>query len=138
VRAIKVLAVGVVAGLLFVWMVASKESSPATYARIDSTPTATPTPTSVDPKFQLVQRQVFAKTLENAMLDRGINCDVYLSGKNSTTLTLKYVLATKVFIRQFETSDGEGENLAKMRQFGFRRFIITDGDENTWTWKLSK
>lgn len=79
-------------------------------------------------------RRAYAKTYEESLLDKGINATVTTSGTDATTLQMKWILVGKVLAHQYT----KGSILGEMRNMGFRRFVITDGYDEAWSWDLSK
>jgi hypothetical protein len=79
------------------------------------------------------ERRMFARNLEYRLLDRGMNVTVTTQGSNATTLRLEYILVSKVLVHQLEK---DGSLLEEIRQQGFRRFVLTDGYDETWTWNF--
>ena len=57
---------------------------------------------------------------------------VTVSGPNNTTLRLRYILVNRVWAHKFS----QGDMLSRLRAAGFRKFIITDGYDDTWYWNL--
>jgi hypothetical protein len=76
----------------------------------------------------------FAKTVENQMLDQGWDFEVTTAGVRHTTLKMKWVLASKVIAHQLSEKRDLFETA---RQLGFERMELTDGFEETWTWRLA-
>lgn len=79
-------------------------------------------------------RRKFASAYENELLDKGFNVDVTTEGRNATTLRLKWILVSKVIAHQFD----KGGVVPEMRKLGFKKFILTDGYDETWTWDLTR
>jgi hypothetical protein len=75
----------------------------------------------------------FATTVENEMLDQGWNFDVTTLGTQHTTLQMKWALASKAVAHQLTENT---EMFDTARQLGFKRMELTDGFDQTWTWKL--
>jgi hypothetical protein len=74
-----------------------------------------------------------AKTFENQMLDGGYNMDVTAEGPRHTVLRIKWILADKVLVRALSK---KGEMFSNARDAGFKSVVLTDGYDETWTWKL--
>jgi hypothetical protein len=79
-------------------------------------------------------REMYARAYESRLLDDGLNVDVTTSGTGSTILKLKWILVSKVIAHQV----AKGDLLTELRAMGFKRFVITDGYDETWYWDLSK
>jgi hypothetical protein len=82
----------------------------------------------------LVQlRQEYARTIETQLLDKGLDVTANTYGPKHTTLRLRYVLAGRVFVHQL----GKNEEMFRtLREFGFRKLVVTDGYDFTATWDL--
>lgn len=80
-------------------------------------------------------RRAFAKDFENALLAEGYDVDVDAIGPLHTTLRLKYVLATKVYV--YEISNHWQTQFDQMRGRGFKKFAVDNGDQY-WSWTLSQ
>lgn len=81
-------------------------------------------------------RQDYAKTLENNLLGEGFDVDVNAIGSQHTTLRVKWVLATKV--DAFQLTNGDQSMFNEARAIGFKKFVIWDGYDESWTWTLNK
>jgi hypothetical protein len=88
-----------------------------------------------DAPIQRAIRDAVAKTMENAMLDKGLNVDVTAIGKDHTILRIKWILASKALVHQFTH---EPDFFDSCRRAGFRRVEITDGYDESWYWTLSE
>jgi hypothetical protein len=80
-------------------------------------------------------RVVMAKTMENTFLGKGFNVDVNAIGPHHTTLRLKWVLVSKVTAYQIAQDDQE--TLMSLKKAGFKKFTITNGYDESWTWTLN-
>lgn len=79
--------------------------------------------------FEKKQRKKSELELQNAFLDNNLNIKVLVTGKNNTTLKLKYILFNDVWFRKFE-KEGYFEKFANQ---GFKKIILTDGyDYEKW------
>lgn len=78
-------------------------------------------------------RIAMAKTVENAMLADGYNVDVNAIGTNHTTLRIKWIGVSKVMAYQMSQ---QPETFETARKNGFKKLVITDGYDETWTWTL--
>jgi len=81
-------------------------------------------------------RKAYAKTLERNLLDQDMDADVDAIGPGHTTLRLTWVLATKLFVYKFTQSEQTLEEFQDMRALGFKKFVIRDGYDRSWTWNL--
>jgi len=79
-------------------------------------------------------RKLYAKTFENNLLAQGMNVDIDAIGSRYTTLRVKWILATKVDAYQITNSDQE--LFQEMRAAGFKKFVVWDGYDQSWTWSL--
>jgi hypothetical protein len=79
-------------------------------------------------------RKSYAKRLENTLLSENVNADVSAIGKGGSTLQLKWALVSKVMAYQF--SNNAPQMFQDMKSLGFRKFVITDGYDETWMWRL--
>jgi phosphosulfolactate synthase (CoM biosynthesis protein A) len=79
-------------------------------------------------------RVELAKTIENKMLDEGLNVEVSAIGSDQTVLRIKWILVSKVVAHQLAKEAGFFSNA---RELGFKRIEITDGYDETWWWKLN-
>jgi hypothetical protein len=80
-------------------------------------------------------RIAFAKTLEGNLLEDGMDATVTVYGPHHSTLQMKYILINKPTAYQI-THDHQ-DWLNRMGSMGFNKFVITDGYESTWSWKLN-
>jgi len=67
------------------------------------------------------------------MLDAGLDVDVKAIGPKHTTLRVKWVLVSKVVAHQLTK---QSDFFQSARELGFRRIEMTDGYDETWSWKL--
>jgi len=79
------------------------------------------------------QRVTYAQTLEKEYLKQGMDIYITVSGADNTTIRLKYVLMSRPIVYQL-TSDEDAMNA--LRQQGFKKLILTDGYDSTWTYDL--
>jgi hypothetical protein len=89
-----------------------------------------------DAEAKEVIRQAYAKTFENNMLGQGMNVDVNAIGPLHTTLRVRWVLATKVDAYQITTTNQE--LLKELRDLGFKKFVVWNGYDSSWTWTLDQ
>jgi hypothetical protein len=78
-------------------------------------------------------RAQFAREMESRLLDDGLDARVTVSGPNNTTLRLRYILVSRVWAHKFSQ---DGNMIANLRRLGFKKFVITDGYDETWYWNL--
>lgn len=79
-------------------------------------------------------RKAYAKTLEKSLLDQDMDATVEAIGPQHTTLRITWVLATKLFA--YKIAQQEQEGFEDMRELGFKKFIVFDGYDRSWTWGL--
>ena len=82
---------------------------------------------------QRLLRRQFAKEYESHLLDNNMNADVTVGGADATTLTVKWALVSKVLAHKLSQDPALFE---KLRGMGFKKFVITDGYDDTWYWDL--
>ncbi len=82
----------------------------------------------------IVIRDAMAKTTENLLLGEGYSVDVTAAGKEHRTLHLRWALVSKALAYQLST---DNELMSSLKRTGFRTVEITDGYEETYTWKLN-
>ena len=80
-------------------------------------------------------RKSYARDLEEKLLDEHINATVTTFGEGSTGLRMKWILVSRVTAHDFSKN---GDFLERLRNRGFKKFQITDGYDETWTWDLTK
>jgi hypothetical protein len=68
------------------------------------------------------------------MLAEGLNVDVNAVGSRHTTLRMRDVLASKVDAYQF--TNNQQDMFRIMKGLGFKKFVLSDGYEHSWTWNL--
>jgi hypothetical protein len=81
-------------------------------------------------------RRAYAKIFENGMLAKGINVDADAIGPHHTTLRLKYVLASKV--DAYQITNEQQAMLQIFKTLGFKKFVVSDGYQHSWTWNLEQ
>jgi hypothetical protein len=87
-------------------------------------------------ELRAITRKDYAKELENNLLNNArMDTTITTSGKNNTTLKLKYILVSRVFVNEL-TKDGKLQNT--WRSMGFKTIIFTNGYNETWTMNLEK
>jgi hypothetical protein len=85
-------------------------------------------------KAQEKARIAYAKFMENGFLRNNMNVDVFAHGPRHTHLTMRWVLASKALAFQF--TEQEQDTLQSMTREGFKKFTISDGYNESWTWDL--
>ncbi len=90
---------------------------------------------SLRPKVEILRRDVYAKTLERAMLDKGFNTEVKAKGANKQVLEYKYALMSKALVYKLAN---EGRTLESAKNVDFKKLIFTDGFNSSWTYDLTK
>jgi hypothetical protein len=79
------------------------------------------------------RRHDYARELERRMLGQGSDVYVSLTGRNGTTMRMRWILVSRPLAYQIGE---DGTILQRLRELGFRRFEITDGYDQTWYWNL--
>jgi hypothetical protein len=87
---------------------------------------------------QEVTREAYAKSLEKNLLSEDMDVDVDAIGPRHTILRIKWVMASKVLAYKMTESGSMQQNLQDMRAIGFRKFVVWDGYDNSWSWTLDK
>jgi hypothetical protein len=75
------------------------------------------------------KRIQFAKQYEQLMLEKGL--DVYASavGNNNTTFRIKFILTSRPLVYKLIN---DASFTGQLRDLGFKKFIMTDGYNDTW------
>lgn len=87
---------------------------------------------TADRKVNTEAREVMAELLQTHYLDEGINMKIRVSGRDSNTIKLTWVLVDEVFVHHY----GKGEDLQVLRELGFTKVLLSDGYTKTWTFDL--
>jgi hypothetical protein len=87
----------------------------------------------LEAETQQALRVVFAKRLENQLLDEGFDATVAAAGKNRAVLRIRWILVDRVMAHQMSKESGIFQSA---REMGFKRVEITDGYDAAWYWKL--
>jgi hypothetical protein len=139
---IGVSAIALIAWMMLDWSTTGKldrspttKASPELQAMLQSAASASPPATdSVTEAARRVTarlaRQAYAKRIEDAFLDKGMDVRVTCRGSDRTVLRLEYVLAGRVFVHQVDKSD----LVTTAQRLGFTRVEIlnSDGVEGYW------
>ncbi|MDD5154305.1 MAG: hypothetical protein PHR03_06530 [Desulfovibrionales bacterium] len=86
-------------------------------------------------RVEVLKRDVYAQTLERAMLDKGFNTEVRAKGANKQVLEYKYALMSKALAHKLSN---EGRTLESAKNMGFTKVIFTDGFNSSWMYDLTK
>src|SRR5436309_3504976 len=79
-------------------------------------------------------REEYAKTFQKNLYDENMDAEVVTIGPRHTTLRVTWVLATKMSAYKLTKSVPFDD----MRSIGFKKFVLTDGWDHSWTWNLDK
>lgn len=79
-------------------------------------------------------RVAYAKLLENNFLDESMDVTVTTGGSRDRTLSLKYILAGRVFAHQLQENDAFWDNMKKL---GFTRVDLSDGYDYSVSWDVT-
>ena len=79
------------------------------------------------------KRIQFAKQYEQLMLEKGL--DVYASavGNNNTTFKIKFILTSRPLVYKLIN---DASFTGQLKDLGFKKFIMTDGYNDTWNTDL--
>ena len=83
-------------------------------------------------KKEIEARRLYAQLLEKQFIERRMNTDVTTSGRENTTLRIKWVLTNKVTANDLQKSGV----IEQARAAGFKRVEMTDGYDTTFYWDL--
>ena len=78
-------------------------------------------------------RKEFAKQIEAKYLNKGMDVYVTVTGRDYTTLKLKYVLFSRSLVHKIMNSAGF---VTTLKSLGFKRVIFTDGYDDTWSYTI--
>lgn len=84
-------------------------------------------------KALITSREAFANYAEEHFLKSGHDFHVTVNGPNKTTITFKYVLMSRPMVYKI---NNETSFMTRLRSEGFRKLIMTDGYNETWTVNL--
>lgn len=85
-------------------------------------------------KTQEVERVAYAKVMEETILRGGHSVDVVAYGPKHQNLKLKWALVSKAMaFNFFDETPGLWD---QMKSEGFKKFTITDGYDESWSWAL--
>jgi hypothetical protein len=76
------------------------------------------------------------KSLQQSLYDQDMDADVDAIGPHHTTLQVRWVLATKMSAYKVNQNQTFQRYFNDMRQLGFKKFILTNGYDNSWVWTL--
>jgi len=82
-------------------------------------------------KAAIEARRMYARQLEQDLLDKRLDTEVRALGAAATTLQIKYVLFSRVWANEFSKNT---EMMSTIRALGFKKFRITDGYDFAWEW----
>jgi hypothetical protein len=85
-------------------------------------------------KAAIEKRQAFAETTEHVYLSLGRDVHMAARGPEADTLYMKYVLLGRPDAYQFST---DHELMGNLKNLGFRKAILTDGYETTYTIQIA-
>jgi hypothetical protein len=85
-------------------------------------------------KITALERKLFAEELEKVFLAQGMDVELKVSGRENTTLTMRYVFINRPFVYQMMN---DPKVFASKRADGFTKIIFTDGYFKTWTCNLA-
>jgi hypothetical protein len=121
----------------------SDDTSPTPSA--PSAVSTSPAPPSIPPKpptiaQQIAARKDFADSIDQNLLDMGIESKTYTQGPQAKTLVIQDALASRVNARALEKNS---ELFDQMKALGFTKLRYTDGFEDSdihvgFTWDLTK
>jgi hypothetical protein len=84
-------------------------------------------------------RKRHAKTLEEKFLRNGMDARVTIEGEKSSTLRIKYIGFTRpTMFKLQEEGKVIPDIIEQARDRGFRKLIMWDGYDLSWTWDLAK
>jgi len=90
---------------------------------------------ALEPLFTVAARTAFASEYQDVLLRNYNDAYVAATGRAATTLRIRYILMSRPVVYNIVTNDTV---MTKLRALGFTRLVLTDGDENTWTWDMVK
>jgi len=82
----------------------------------------------------LASREQWADDMERGMLRKGFDVHITLSGPDKTVMTMRYPLLSRPTIYQLQESDF----FDTMKKRGFKKAVLTDGYNQSWTFDLTK
>ncbi|NUU44497.1 hypothetical protein [Tardiphaga robiniae] len=84
-------------------------------------------------------RKAFAKTLEEQFLRKSMDARVSTEGDKGTVLRVKYIGFTRPSVFQLQENGSFLPGLIEnAREKGFRKLILHNGYDLSWTWELKK
>jgi hypothetical protein len=85
-------------------------------------------------RIQIGARKEYARRLEVAFLNRGINARVTTQTEKADILRIEWILASRVTVHQLSQ---DTELQLQIRGFRFRRVVLTDGYSENWQWNYT-
>lgn len=85
-------------------------------------------------KLEPLRKEVYAKSLEHAMMKKGFNATISAIGSGKNILSYKYALLNKPAVYQLTN---ETQILASAKKIGFTK-VVFKGAMDTWTYDLKK
>jgi len=75
-------------------------------------------------------RKEYAESLEYDLLNNSrMDTTITTSGKNNTTIKIKYILVSRVFVNELTKKE---EFINNLRRLGFNKLVFTDGYHGDW------
>jgi hypothetical protein len=81
------------------------------------------------------ERKRYVEELEKGFLARGMDVELKVSGRDNTTLTMRYVFVNRPFVYQMMN---DPLVFASKQADGFTKIVFTDGYFKTWTCDLAR
>jgi hypothetical protein len=81
-------------------------------------------------RVSMQQRSLYASTMEEAFIKNGMDIRVSATGAKKDQLRLRYILMSQPLVYKFQNEMKLGEQAGN---FGFKKVILTDGYDETWT-----
>jgi hypothetical protein len=88
--------------------------------------------------LMVAQRQEVASRMERTFLEQGMDVRVRVQGRHKNQLNLTYVLFSRA--HAYQMTDGgslaKGSLLRNLQDAGFRKVVVSDGYDDSWTYTL--
>jgi RNA polymerase subunit RPABC4/transcription elongation factor Spt4 len=84
-------------------------------------------------QVMIQKRAKFAKEYERQLLDKGMDVYVSTQGKDKSVLRVKWVLVSRPLVYKMIN---DGSVMGNLRNLGFKKLIMTDGYDSSWTVKV--